>query len=174
VLVLDMIEILPPLGKYKYDTWRIFLVKCYIDNSMRLRRCIRNVNKHLGRCCQGGSHYLLSVYRLHGVIVTSIISLTDLSNALWLFVLVTVKCFVGPKSPIVHHSFLRITSRFISIGILGFLSRQVSKKSNRMDLRMSFKQLADETLIVAWECDHGFMTDLPTAGMEDWEFNQGF
>jgi hypothetical protein len=26
VLVLDMIEILPPLGKYKYDTWRILLV----------------------------------------------------------------------------------------------------------------------------------------------------
>jgi hypothetical protein len=44
VLVLDMIEILPPLEKYKYDTWRILSVKCYIDNSMRLRSCIRNVN----------------------------------------------------------------------------------------------------------------------------------
>jgi hypothetical protein len=43
-----------------------------------------------------------------------------------------------------------------------------------MDPRMSFKQLADETLIEAWECYHGFMTDLPTASMEDWEFNQGF
>jgi hypothetical protein len=32
VLVLDIIEILPPLGKYKYDIWRILLVKCYIDN----------------------------------------------------------------------------------------------------------------------------------------------
>jgi hypothetical protein len=29
-----MIEILPPLGKYKYDTWRILPVKCYIDNFM--------------------------------------------------------------------------------------------------------------------------------------------
>jgi hypothetical protein len=36
VLVLDMIEILPPLGKYKYDTWRIFSVKCYTDNSVCL------------------------------------------------------------------------------------------------------------------------------------------
>jgi hypothetical protein len=36
ILVLDMIEILPPLGKYKYDTWRILPVKCYIDNSMLL------------------------------------------------------------------------------------------------------------------------------------------
>jgi hypothetical protein len=36
MLVLDIIEILPPLGKYKYDTWRILLMKCYIDNSVRL------------------------------------------------------------------------------------------------------------------------------------------
>jgi hypothetical protein len=43
-----------------------------------------------------------------------------------------------------------------------------------MDPRMSFKQLADETLVEAWECYHGFMTDLPTTGMKDWEFNQGF
>jgi hypothetical protein len=43
-----------------------------------------------------------------------------------------------------------------------------------MNLRMSFKQLADETLAEAWELCHGFMTDLPTADMEDWEFNQGF
>jgi hypothetical protein len=43
-----------------------------------------------------------------------------------------------------------------------------------MDPRMSFKQLADEIIAEAWECYHGFMTDLPTVGMEDWEFNQGF
>jgi hypothetical protein len=43
-----------------------------------------------------------------------------------------------------------------------------------MDLRMSFKWLVDETLAKAWERHHGFMTDLPTTGMEDWEFNQGF
>jgi hypothetical protein len=42
-----------------------------------------------------------------------------------------------------------------------------------MDPRMSFKQLVDETLAKAWERYHGFMTDLPTAGMKDWEFNQG-
>jgi hypothetical protein len=45
VLVLDMIEILHPLGKYKYDTWRILSVKFCINNCMRLRSCIRNVNK---------------------------------------------------------------------------------------------------------------------------------
>jgi hypothetical protein len=44
MLVLDMIEILPPLEKYKYDTWRILPVKCYINNFVRLQSCIRNVN----------------------------------------------------------------------------------------------------------------------------------
>jgi hypothetical protein len=39
---------------------------------------------------------------------------------------------------------------------------------------MSFNQLADETFTEAWLCYHGLMTDLPTAGMEDWEFTQGF
>jgi hypothetical protein len=48
-LVLDMIKILSCLGKYKYDTWRILLVKCYIDSSMHLQSCIRNVNKHFWR-----------------------------------------------------------------------------------------------------------------------------
>jgi hypothetical protein len=149
-------------------------VKCYIDNSVRLQSCIRNVNKHFWHCCRGGSQYLLSVYRLYGIILTSIISLTDLSAARWLFVVVTGKCFVGPKSPTIHHSFLRFTLRFILIGLLGFLIRQVSKKSSRRDPRMSFKQLADETFTEAWEYYHGFMTDLPTAGMEDWEFTYEF
>jgi hypothetical protein len=40
-----------------------------------------------------------------------------------------------------------------------------------MDPWMSFKQLADETLAETWERYHGFIIDLPTAGMEDWEFN---
>jgi hypothetical protein len=44
VLILDMIEVLAPLGKYKYDIWRILPVKFYIDNFVRLQSCIRNVN----------------------------------------------------------------------------------------------------------------------------------
>jgi hypothetical protein len=39
-----MIVVLPPLEKYKYGTWRILPMKCYIDNFMRLRSYIRNVN----------------------------------------------------------------------------------------------------------------------------------
>jgi hypothetical protein len=54
MLVLDMIEIIPLLGKYKYDTWRILLVKCYIDNSVRLLSYIQNINMrqpfHLTSC----------------------------------------------------------------------------------------------------------------------------
>jgi hypothetical protein len=105
VLVLDMIDILPLLGKYKYDTWRILLVMCYIDHSVHMWSCIRNINKHFWRRCRGGSQYLLSVYRLHWIILTRIISLTDLSTALWLFVAVIGKYFVGSKSLTVHHSF---------------------------------------------------------------------
>jgi hypothetical protein len=47
MLVLDIIEILPPLGKYKHDSCRILPVKCYIANSVRLWSCIQNINKHL-------------------------------------------------------------------------------------------------------------------------------
>jgi hypothetical protein len=32
---------------------------------------------------------------------------------------------------------------------------------------MTFKQLANEAFAEAWERYHGFITDLPTAGMED-------
>jgi hypothetical protein len=41
-------------------------------------------------------------------------------------------------------------------------------------MRMSFKQLVDETFADAWERYHGLMIDLSTVGMEDWEFTQGF
>jgi hypothetical protein len=92
VSVLDMIEILPPLGKYKYKTWRILLVKCYIDNFVRLQSCIRNINNHFWCPYRGVSEHLLSIYRLHGVILTSIISLTDLSAALCLFMVFTGSC----------------------------------------------------------------------------------
>jgi hypothetical protein len=39
---------------------------------------------------------------------------------------------------------------------------------------MNFNQLVDETFAKAWERYHRLMTDLPTAGMEDWEFTLGF
>jgi hypothetical protein len=65
-------------------------------------------------------------------------------------VVVIGKCFVGPESPTAHHSFPRFTLRFISIGLLGFLIRQVNKKSNQRDLRMNFSQHADKTFTEAW------------------------
>jgi hypothetical protein len=39
---------------------------------------------------------------------------------------------------------------------------------------MRFKQLVDETFVESWEQYHGFMTDLPTTSMEDWEFTEEF
>jgi hypothetical protein len=39
---------------------------------------------------------------------------------------------------------------------------------------MSFKQLAGESIAEAWERYHLFVADLPVAGMEDWNFTQGF
>jgi ABC-type multidrug transport system permease subunit len=139
VLILDMIEVLPPLGKYKYDTWRIFSVKCYIDNFVHLWRCIRIVNKHFWRHYRGGSQYLLSVYRLHRIILVSIISLADLSASLCLCVVFTGKILFGPEPPTIHHSFWRFTLRFFSTEFLGALIRQVHDKSNGRNPRMSFK-----------------------------------
>jgi hypothetical protein len=56
----------------------------------------------------GASQYLLSVYRLHGIILTSIISFTDLSATLWLFVVVTKEVFFRPKSPIAPEVYVKI------------------------------------------------------------------
>jgi hypothetical protein len=149
VLVLDMIEILPRLGKYKYNTWRILSVKCYIDNSVHLRSCIGNINKHFWHHCWGGRQYLLSVYILHRIILASIISLVDLFASLCLCVVFTGKILFGPKPPTIHHSFRRFTSRFFLTELLGALIRQIHRKSNRRNLRMSFKQLVGESIAEA-------------------------
>jgi hypothetical protein len=111
MLVLDMIEILSAMGKYKYENWRILSVKCYIGNSMRLRSCIQNINKHFWRHCRGGRQYILSIYRLHRIILTSIISLTDLSAVLWLFVVVTgmfCRTRVTDSSPLIPEVYVEI------------------------------------------------------------------
>jgi hypothetical protein len=43
-----MIELLLPLGLNKYNTCRILLLKCYIDNFVRLWSCIKNINNDVG------------------------------------------------------------------------------------------------------------------------------
>jgi hypothetical protein len=77
-----MIKLLPPLGLNNYNAWRTLPVKCYIDNFVCLWSYIRNVNKHLWRRCRGGGQYSLSIYRLHVIVLASIISLLELSVAL--------------------------------------------------------------------------------------------
>jgi hypothetical protein len=54
------------------------------------------------------------------------------------------------------------------------LIQQVHEKSNRINSRMSFKELAGESIAKAWECYHLFVADLPVVGIEDWDFTQGF
>jgi hypothetical protein len=133
VLVLDMIEILPPLVEYKYDTWIILPVKCYIDNFVCLRSYIRNVNKHFLRCCRRGSQYLLSIYGLPRTILTSIINLTDLSAALCLFLVFTGSCTTRFDLPANYHSdpkslIRKSRSRFSSPGSSGSHTREIVDK----------------------------------------------
>jgi hypothetical protein len=47
-----MIELLPSLGLNNYNTWRILPMKCYIENYVHLRSCIRNINKHFWCRCR--------------------------------------------------------------------------------------------------------------------------
>jgi hypothetical protein len=77
---------------------------CYIDNSVSLQSYIRNVNKHFWQRCRGGSQYVLSIYRLHGITLASIISLTDLSATLCLFMVFIGSCMIGFNLPTNYHS----------------------------------------------------------------------
>jgi hypothetical protein len=133
VLVLDKIEILPHLGKYKYDTWIILSVKCYINNSMRLRSCIRNINKHFWHRCRVGSQFLLSIYRLHRIILTRIISITDLSAAMCLFMVFIGSCMTRFDLPANYHSnpeslIRKSRSRLSSLGSSGSHIREIVDK----------------------------------------------
>jgi hypothetical protein len=130
-----MIEILPPLGKYKHDTWRILLVKCYINNYVRLWSCIRNVNKHFWHRCQGGSQYLLFVDRLHGVILTSVISLIDFFAALCLFMVFIGSCMTGFNLLTNYHSDLESLIRKSQ----SRLSSPGSSRSNVREIVDKFK-----------------------------------
>jgi hypothetical protein len=88
-------------------------------------------------------------------------------------VVFTWKILFGPEPPTIHHSFQRLTLRFFSTELLGALIQQVHEKNNYRNLRMSFKQLAGESIAKAWERYHLLVADLPVARMEDWDFTQG-
>jgi hypothetical protein len=64
--------------------------------------------------------------------------------------------------------------KFFSTELLGALIQQFHKKSSYRNPRMRFKQLAGESIVKSWERYHLFVADLPVAGMEDWDFTQGF
>jgi hypothetical protein len=86
----------------------------------------------------------------------------------------TGKILFRPVPLRIHHSFQRFTSSFFSTELLGALIWQVREKSNHRNPRLSFKQLAGESIAEAWERYHLFVADLWVAGMEDWDFTQGF
>jgi hypothetical protein len=66
-------------------------------------------------------------------------------------VVFTGKILFGHEPPTIHHYFQKFTLRFFSTEFLGALIRQVHEKSNRRNPRMSFKQLAGESIAEAWE-----------------------
>jgi hypothetical protein len=172
VLVLDLIEILPLLGKYKYDTKRILLVKCYIDNFMRLRSCIQNVNKYFWCRCRGESQYLLSIYRLHGIILTSIISLTDLSAALRLFMVFTRSCMTGFDLPVNYHSDPESLLR----KSCSWLSSPGSSGSHVQEIVDKFQGSPpphEPTLMAAWKCINDFSAPSSANDMTGPETNIG-
>jgi hypothetical protein len=151
-----MIEVLPPLGKYKYDTWRILPVKCYIDNSVRLWSCIRNINKHFWRCCLGGSSCLLSVYRLHKIILASIISFADLSASLCLCLVFAGRCMAGFNLPINYHSdpeslIRKSRSRFSSPWSLGSHAQDI------VDKFQGSPPPQEPTQMAGWKCINDFL-----------------
>jgi hypothetical protein len=171
-----MIEIFPPFGKYKYDTCRILQVKCCIHNSMRLRSCIRNVNKHFWCRCWGESQFLFSVCRLHRIILTSIISLIDLSAALCLFMVFIGSCMTGFDLPANYHSDLeslirKSRSRLSSLGSSGSHIREIVDKFHRSP------PPHEPTLMTAQKCINDFSAPLsanvntgPETNIEDGSF----
>jgi hypothetical protein len=128
-----MIEVLPTFGKYKYDIWRILPAKCYIDNPVRLGSCIWNINKHFCRHCQGGIRYLLSVYRLHKIILASIISHANLSASLCLCLVFAGRYMTGFDLLVNYHSdpesrIRKSWSRLSSLGSSGWHVQDIVEK----------------------------------------------
>jgi hypothetical protein len=130
-------------------------VKCYIDNSVRLRSCIGNINKHFLCHCRGGGQHLLSVYRLHVVILTSIISLIDLSAALCLFMVFTRSCLTRFDLLANYHldpeSLIRKSrSRLSSPGSSGSHIREI------VDKFQGSPTPHEPALMAAWRCINDF------------------
>jgi hypothetical protein len=127
-------------------------VKCYIDNSVRLWSCIRNVNKHFWHRCHRESQYLLSVYRLHMIILVSFISLADLSASLCLCLVFKGRCMTRFDLPAKYHldleSLIRKSrSRFSSPRSSGSHVRDIVDKIQGSPLPQEPTQMAGQKCI---------------------------
>jgi hypothetical protein len=122
---------------------------------MRLWSCIRNVNKHFWCHCRGGSRHLLSIYRLHRIILASIINLTDLSAALCLFMVFTGSCMTGFDLSVNYHSDLE-----------SLIRKSCSRLSSPGSSRSHIREIVDKfqgsppphepTLMAAQRCINDF------------------
>jgi hypothetical protein len=104
------------------------------------------------RHCQGGSQYLLSIYRLHGTILDSIISLIDLSAALCLFMVFTWSCMTGFNLPTNSRSdpeslIRKSRSRLSSPGSSGSHVREIV---DRLRLSTDFREQHRHTNLHWW------------------------
>jgi hypothetical protein len=99
---------------------------------------------------------LLSVYRLHGIILTSIISLIDLSVALCLFMVFTGSCMIGFDLSANYHSnpeslIRKSKSRFSSPG---------PSRSHILEIVDKFQGTPpphEPTLMASWGCFNDFL-----------------
>ena len=157
-------------------------MKCYIDNSVHLQSCIRNVNNYFWCCCWG-SQLTLSTDRLSRIVLVSIVSLRELSLALCLLLVFTWKYGIGLPLRATHHTDLepslgkpriRVYSpKFFRSGI-----QELSGKSLRTTpgisvlLDMRFRQRENKTIAEAWERFHDEIAGLPD--MPEWLVTQRF
>jgi hypothetical protein len=122
---------------------------------MHLRSCIRNINKHFWRHCQARSQYLLSIYILYKIILASIISFTDLSAALCLFMVFTGSCMTGFDLPANYHSDLESLIR----KSCSRLSSSGSSRSHVWEIVDKFQGSPpphEFALMAAWKCINDF------------------
>jgi hypothetical protein len=135
---------------------------------VRLQIYIRNMNKHFWRYCQGGSQYLLSVYILYGIILASIISLTNLSAALRLFMVFTWSYMTRFDLQANYHSDLeslirKSRSRLSSPGSSGSHIREIVDTFQGSPLPY--------TLVAALRCINGFLAPSTANVRTDLEMN---
>jgi hypothetical protein len=119
-----MIDVLPPLRKYKYGTRRILRWSATLTILCTCGAVYKMSTSIFGAIAGGGRQYLSSVYRLHRIILASIISLANLSASVCFCLVFAGRCMTGFDLLANYHSDLeslirKSRSRFSSPGSSG-------------------------------------------------------